>query len=169
MKYARLAFIATLLFISQLCFADNYPRNYAIDIQHYSFALTLSDNSDEIIGETTIQVLFKTGDSKRLRLDFINRTPDRGGKGMIVEAVIYENNPITFEHQKDTASFLSIRQRAFCFNEAGTARHRQRYGRLTTWWIRASSKEFWWSARSPSCIQHGKPTFLRPQCTAVVA
>ncbi|MEY3325058.1 MAG: hypothetical protein RL316_428 [Bacteroidota bacterium] len=101
MKYARIAFIATLLFISQLCFADNYPRNYAIDIQHYSFALTLSDNSDEIIGETTIQVLFKTGDSKRLRLDFINRTPDRGGKGMIVEAVIYENNPITFEHQKD--------------------------------------------------------------------
>lgn len=27
-----------------------------------------------------------------------------------------------FEHQKDTASFLSIRQRAFCFNEAGTGK-----------------------------------------------
>lgn len=27
-----------------------------------------------------------------------------------------------FEHQKDTASFLSIRPRAFCFNEAGTGK-----------------------------------------------
>ena len=27
-----------------------------------------------------------------------------------------------FEHQKDTASFLSVRQRAFCFNEAGTGK-----------------------------------------------
>ena len=27
-----------------------------------------------------------------------------------------------FEHQRDTASFLSIRQRAFCFNEAGTGK-----------------------------------------------
>lgn len=27
-----------------------------------------------------------------------------------------------FEHQKDTASFLSLRQRAFCFNEAGTGK-----------------------------------------------
>jgi SNF2 family DNA or RNA helicase len=27
-----------------------------------------------------------------------------------------------FDHQKDTASFLSIRQRAFCFNEAGTGK-----------------------------------------------
>lgn len=27
-----------------------------------------------------------------------------------------------FKHQKDTASFLSIRQRAFCFNEAGTGK-----------------------------------------------
>lgn len=27
-----------------------------------------------------------------------------------------------FEHQRDTASYLSIRQRAFCFNEAGTGK-----------------------------------------------
>lgn len=27
-----------------------------------------------------------------------------------------------FDHQKDTASFLSLRQRAFCFNEAGTGK-----------------------------------------------
>jgi SNF2 family DNA or RNA helicase len=27
-----------------------------------------------------------------------------------------------FEHQRDTASFLSLRQRAFCFNEAGTGK-----------------------------------------------
>lgn len=27
-----------------------------------------------------------------------------------------------FEHQKDTASFLTLRQRAFCFNEAGTGK-----------------------------------------------
>ena len=27
-----------------------------------------------------------------------------------------------FDHQKDTASFLSLRKRAFCFNEAGTGK-----------------------------------------------
>ena len=27
-----------------------------------------------------------------------------------------------FNHQRDTASFLSVRQRAFCFNEAGTGK-----------------------------------------------
>jgi hypothetical protein len=59
MKYKKFI-LATLysLFICN-CFADNYPRNYSIDIIHYAFEIKLSDNTDEIFGKATIQILFK--------------------------------------------------------------------------------------------------------------
>ena len=36
-----------------------------------------------------------------------------------------------FEHQKETAEFLSLRRRAFCFNEQGTGKTASVIGRLT--------------------------------------
>jgi aminopeptidase N len=46
-----------------LCFclvvhADQYPRQPGVDVQHYVFRVTLSDDTDEIEGETTIRVKF---------------------------------------------------------------------------------------------------------------
>ena len=101
MNRFRLILIAALVSAAQYCWADNYPINRALDIQHYAFQLTLSDQSDEIVGETTIQVLFKTADSKRLRLDFANQNPKTGGKGMLVEGVFFQNKRISFQHADD--------------------------------------------------------------------
>ena len=38
--------------------ADQYPRQPGIDVQHYVFRVTLSDETDEIEGETTVTVRF---------------------------------------------------------------------------------------------------------------
>ena len=50
--------VIIVLGTSANCHADNYPRNYSLDILHYKFELTLSDATDEIIGKTSIVVFF---------------------------------------------------------------------------------------------------------------
>lgn len=41
--------------------ADSYPRQPGIDVQHYVFRVTLSDDTDEIAGEATVTVRVKEG------------------------------------------------------------------------------------------------------------
>ena len=95
------------ILIVRTCFADNYPRNYAIDIIHYAFELKISDDTDEIFGKATIPVLFKTNDIRQIRLDLINKTAERSGKGMVVESVMYNNVKVEFTHQQD-ALFIQL-------------------------------------------------------------
>ncbi|MFH5834102.1 hypothetical protein [Halalkalibaculum sp. DA384] len=82
-------------------FADDYPKNHDIDIQHYAFALTLSDQSDEIKGEATVTVSFKKDDLQQMRLDLINRTSARDGRGMVVESVTSGGKTLQFTHEND--------------------------------------------------------------------
>ncbi len=81
--------------------ADTYPINKKIDIKHYSFALTLSDSNDEIIGSTNITIQFKQAGVQNFRLDLINQSIDRKGKGMLVDGVYLDKNPVSYTHQKD--------------------------------------------------------------------
>jgi aminopeptidase N len=81
--------------------ADNYPINKKIDIKHYSFALTLSDSNDEIIGSTNITIHFKQAGVQNFRLDLINQSIERKGKGMLVDGVYLDKNPISYTHQND--------------------------------------------------------------------
>ena len=69
MKYRKLILTVVASLATCYCFADKYPRNYAIDIIHYSFELKLSDSTDEILGRASISILFKTNDIKQIRLD----------------------------------------------------------------------------------------------------
>ena len=62
--------------------ADNYPRNYNIDILHYKFELGLSDSTDQINGIASITVLFKKNDLQGFRLDLANKTVARENNGM---------------------------------------------------------------------------------------
>ena len=107
MIYRKIALPLFLSLISLTSFADKYPRNYSIDIIHYSFELTLSDNTDEIIGRTTISLQFKTTDVKQLRFDLANKTDKRIGKGMVVESVMFNNMPLEFTHEND-ALFIKL-------------------------------------------------------------
>lgn len=82
-------------------FADEYPRNYSIDIIHYAFDLKLFDNTDEISGMASIDILFKGDDIRQVRLDLVNQTAQRSGKGMMVESVTYDNKSLEYKHQGD--------------------------------------------------------------------
>ena len=77
------------------------PINYSLDILHYKFELTLSDATDEIIGRTSIVVQFNTNDCKKLRFDLINRSAELKDKGMLVESVLFEDNPVSYKHEKN--------------------------------------------------------------------
>ena len=102
MKRIFILFTACSLFLfPMLSKADTYPMNKKIDIKHYSFALTLSDSNDEIIGSTNITIQFKQAGVQNFRLDLINQSIDRKGKGMLVDGVYLDKNPISYTHQKD--------------------------------------------------------------------
>ena len=75
--------------LSLPAFADTYPRQQAIDAIHYTFQLTLTDASDEIDGEATVDVAFLQANVTSFVLDLATAS---GGKGMTASKV--SSNPI---------------------------------------------------------------------------
>lgn len=89
-----------ILFYSST-FADHYPRNEQIDIQHYTFKIDLNDSTNIITGEATVTVLFRkalTG----IDLDLINQ--DAKGTGMKITGVLLGDASLKFIHQNDRLS-----------------------------------------------------------------
>jgi aminopeptidase N len=97
-KYFFNLLLYTLPFIA---WADQYPINKSIDIKHYSFQINLSDSSNEITGNATIKLLFKQAGVNNFRLDLINKTNEKKGKGMVVDAILLGNQSLKFTHQND--------------------------------------------------------------------
>ncbi|MFQ5568615.1 MAG: M1 family metallopeptidase [Rhodothermales bacterium] len=79
--------------------ADPYPRNPHVDVLHYTFRLTLSDQTDEIRGETTVTVRFLADGLASFDLDLIETTEDN--KGMTVTAVTMDGHAVAFTHEND--------------------------------------------------------------------
>lgn len=92
----RCLFTLAVCLLTQHLFARQ-PQP-AFDIQHYRFALTLSDESDTIRGQATIQYLVRRS-SASLVLDLISVQPD--GKGMKVRTVQQGGKSLPFKHSKD--------------------------------------------------------------------
>jgi len=86
---------------SMTVLADPYPVNEFIDITHYRFELTLSDETDEISGTATVQAKFLRDGIRQLRLDLVNRTVERNGRGMVVHSAAHNNVALTFDHSGD--------------------------------------------------------------------
>lgn len=82
-------------------YKDSYPKNPGVDIVNYAFELKLSDQSDSISGRATIDARFLTAGQDQLRLDLVNETPARGGKGMTVHEVSTEEQKLSFRHERD--------------------------------------------------------------------
>lgn len=80
--------------------AAQYSRDPAIDIVHYRFFLTLSDDSDEIQGKTEITVRFTETGTASFSLDLVGKDP-ASGRGMEVVEVSREGVPATFSHMED--------------------------------------------------------------------
>lgn len=102
MRNIKTNFLTIALFLlPAFVWADTYPVNKNIDIKHYSFEISLSDSADVIYGNAQITVLFKKQGVKDFRLDLINKTAERQGKGMVIDAIKIANMPVTYTHQND--------------------------------------------------------------------
>ncbi len=78
--------------------SDNYPRDWNVDVVHYTFNLTLSDASNRIEGQAIITVRFyeTTG---RVRFDLIGVNNE--GKGMNVSRVLMNGNEVGYKHNNN--------------------------------------------------------------------
>lgn len=90
-----------IIYLPQPVFSDNYPKNPNIDAINYVFKLELSDDTDEIVCETTIDVRFLGEGIHELRLDLIRATSELNDKGMRVSRVTSDGNSLTFRHEND--------------------------------------------------------------------
>jgi len=90
--------MAGLALCVSLVFADAYQRQPGIDVQHYLFRITLSDDSNEIAGETTVRVRFVKDGLTDFWLDLASAS---GGKGMTVTEVTSAGAPVRYAHQSD--------------------------------------------------------------------
>jgi aminopeptidase N len=78
--------------------ADTYPRQPGIDAQHYIFKLTLSDDTDVIVGEATVEFRFVKDGVAEVALDLASAADS---KGMTVTEVSSAGAPMKFTHQSD--------------------------------------------------------------------
>lgn len=80
---------------------DTYPKNPAIDAVNYAYRLELTDTSDAVTGELTLDVRFTAAGVTALRLDLANVTAARQGKGMRVAEVLVDGKPSAYTHAED--------------------------------------------------------------------
>ena len=74
-----------LLLGASIIHGDSYPRQAHVDVQSYRFALELFDDTDEILGVTEVDVLWRSSGAAGLELDLVS--VDESGAGMRVERV----------------------------------------------------------------------------------
>jgi aminopeptidase N len=101
MKLKSLLLASFLICCINYAHADGYPRNYSIDIIHYAFNLTFSDQTDEMKGIASITFQCKQKDVKQIRLDLISLAEKWKGKGMSVQSVLLNNKALNFMHKND--------------------------------------------------------------------
>jgi aminopeptidase N len=99
MKYLALGLALTVAIPSTSPLRDDYPKNPNIDALNYVFQLSLSDESDEIVGTATMDVRFRIDGITDLRLDLIGAMAD--GKGMTVTGVSSGGTPVAYRHEND--------------------------------------------------------------------
>jgi len=102
------AFLAILAFAGSfhpVC-ADTYPKNANIDVLNYTFSITLSDDTDKIQCEATVEVRFKEAGIETLRLDLINSSQELDNKGMTVSKVVSAGEDLAYTHQNNELKIL---------------------------------------------------------------
>ena len=77
------------------------PPHLGIDVQHYAFALTLSDTTDRIEGTATVRVRATTDTLTSVRLDLVGSD---GDTGMAVHAVTEDGASVEATHAHDHLS-----------------------------------------------------------------
>jgi aminopeptidase N len=93
--------VLLLSFITTLSFADKYPKNVRIDVLNYLFKIELSDDSDEIKCEVSVDVRFLGTGVDSLRLDLTNASDALEHRGMKVHQVKWGEEMLTFTHENN--------------------------------------------------------------------
>ncbi|MGI8545325.1 MAG: M1 family metallopeptidase [Aridibacter sp.] len=110
MKYLNKILLIGFLLIIALpisVISDTYPKNPNIDVINYIFKLELSDSTDEINGEVTIDANFLVDGIRELRLDLINASKELNGKGMKVSRVTSDGKAVVYRHENN-AVFIKL-------------------------------------------------------------
>lgn len=77
----------------------NLPRLAQLDVQHYTFKLELSDETDRISAAAAIRIRFLQALTS-FDLDLV--APGEDGKGMRVLAVLEGDNPVAYRQERET-------------------------------------------------------------------
>ncbi len=135
-----------ILLAASSCLAqtDPYPRDPDLDVQHYRFELTLSDDTDVVQGRAAVRVRFRQAGKTSFTLDLVGRDPAGGPEatGMTVSAVGGPSGPVGFTHARnrlrvELATPASVdEERTFTIAYAGVPADgliiaRNRYGERT--------------------------------------
>ena len=91
----------TLTWCGAFALTDTYPKNPNIDALNYRFEIKLSDTSDEIVCEETVDIRYLAAGETRLRLDLVNVSEKLGNKGMEVTGVWSHGTPLQYTHEND--------------------------------------------------------------------
>ncbi len=86
--------------------ADTYPRQPGIDVTHYVFRLTLTDESDAVEGEATVHVRILDEGISALTLDLAQPSEAESNRGMTVTAVTEGGTPLEWTHSSDRLGIL---------------------------------------------------------------
>lgn len=89
---------AGLLAVLSPLSADDYPRNWAVDVVHYRFHITLTDENDGLEGEAEITVRFTEAGVEEFFLDLVGRS---GATGMEVTRLTREGKAVDHVHSED--------------------------------------------------------------------
>jgi aminopeptidase N len=93
--------LLTVLAHSSFAFTDTYPKNPKIDVLNYQFKIELSDATDEIKCEVTIDVRYLGDEIESLRLDLVKASEALENKGMIVSTILSDGEALDYSHEGD--------------------------------------------------------------------
>jgi aminopeptidase N len=97
----RWPLILLLAWLPAHALADTYPRQPGVDVVGYVFRLVLSDTTDELDGEATVDVRLAAGGAARLELDLASPSAAAPDRGMRVIGVSEAGRPLEFAHVGD--------------------------------------------------------------------
>jgi len=102
----RISVLISFLLISSIASnaivpTDGYPKNPKIDALNYIFNIELSDDTDVISCEVTVDIRYRDAGVQEVRLDLINASSALDGKGMVVSSVESNGKALKFTHKND--------------------------------------------------------------------
>lgn len=79
---------------------DPYPKNTKVDVINYIFDIKLSDKTDEIICDVSVDIRFLAKGIKKIRLDLVKSSKKLENKGMTVLDIKSNDGSLEFLHNE---------------------------------------------------------------------